>query len=275
MNRTLRALFAGASLLLIASSVQAQTTPMRLAWDRVAESRGYVVQVRIKAENGKVQEFKVTENKLDATLPVGLYDVRVAALNKFGKPAAFTDWIPVKLEIKNEQPINLSRAAEPARNAAQVESAKTESAKSEPQAQPGKLPLWNAFIPGLTRIRRGNYWTGGAYIAGLTGIAYLFYSQKIAGDKIAEAPLNDPIFLAPLILSTAQLPGYLLINQRDSQKAAYNKHQKNQKNLAALGVALYAFQCVDALLWADSSGKSISYRSSPGVAGSIAFNVRF
>ncbi|MBL8018766.1 MAG: hypothetical protein JNM27_03795 [Leptospirales bacterium] len=253
-----------------AFELTAQTTPMRLAWDTVTEARGYVVQVRSKADASKLQEFKVTENKLETPLPAGLYDVRVAALNKFGKPAAFTEWIPVKLEVKSAAPVNLSRKEQP------KPESKPEPARQEPaRMETGKLPLWNAFVPGMIRIRRGNYAIGGAYIAGLAGIGYLFYTQKVAGDRIAEAPLNDPILLAPVILTTQPLSGYLLINQRDSQKAVHARHQNNQKGLAGLGMALYAFQCVDAILWADT-GKSISFKpGSTGSGSSIAFSVRF
>lgn len=268
-----RLVFAFALSLLLPTAgfeLTAQTTPMRLAWDTVTEARGYVVQVRSKVDASKVQEFKVAENKLETPLPAGLYDVRVAALNKFGKPAAFTEWIPVKLEVKNTAPVNLSRKEQP------KPERQSEPARPEPAGmETGKLPLWNAFVPGMTRIRRGNYLIGGAYIAGLAGVGYLFYQQKVAGDRIAEAPLNDPILLAPVILNTTVLPGYLLINQRDSQKAVHSKHQNNQKGLAALGLALYTFQCVDAVLWADT-GKSISFRpDSRGTGSSIAFSVRF
>ena len=74
---------------------------MTLEWEPVALAKGYVVQIR--TSDNDIKEVRVSENRMEQSLNPGEYQVRLAALNKFGKPGAFTDWITVKIRSRAEE----------------------------------------------------------------------------------------------------------------------------------------------------------------------------
>lgn len=263
--------------LLWTSVLSAEEVPFSLEWDAVAGSRGYVVQIRKDA--GAPADFRVQENRLKAALPEGIYQARVAGLNKFGKPGEFSDWAALRLERKSQVSINLSR---PADSAAEKKSEQKSEEKPEQKAQnteqnPERPPLPQAsgtgesilpaFVPGLRQIQRGQV-RGYAIVGSLLFLGAHAYHQKILGDRIADSPFNRPITLFPVVaVSPAPLAGALYVRRQDQQQK-YLRHQNNQRWLFGGMALIYGLQTVDAILWKNSS------TTIRAAGGTIALEVR-
>lgn len=89
-----------AALLFLAGGLSAQ--PARdspfLEWKPVAGAGGYIVQVR-DATGKIVVDKRVLQNRVDVDLPAGKYQQRVAVLNKFQKPAGYSDWLDLDIRV--------------------------------------------------------------------------------------------------------------------------------------------------------------------------------
>ncbi len=91
--------FLAAGFLLALSSIAAEEprSPF-LEWKPVQGAAAYVVQVR--DPSGKVVfERTVDQNKVEVQLPPGKYQQRVSVLNKFRKPAGFSDWTEFNIRV--------------------------------------------------------------------------------------------------------------------------------------------------------------------------------
>jgi hypothetical protein len=101
-----------AVFLSLAASLPAQPakeTPF-LEWKPVVGAGGYVVQVRDAA--GKiVVDKRVQQNRVDVDLPAGKYQQRVAVLNKFQKPAGYSEWLDLDIRIAAPATVQEIKAA--------------------------------------------------------------------------------------------------------------------------------------------------------------------
>lgn len=244
-----------AAILLWSSALFAEDVSFSLEWDAVAESRGYLVQVR--KEGAPATDIRVPENRLKTTLPEGTYQARVAGLNKFGKPGEFSDWVSIRLERKKELAVNLSRPAAVTRP----------EERASDSAAIGSNSLWPAFVPGMRQIQRDQ--KRGYFIAGsLLFLGAHAYHQKILGDRLADSPWNDPVLLAPVMWNMNGPSATSLYLRREDQKRRYRKHQNNQRWLIGGMTLIYGLQTADAILWKNDS---TALRAAPGV---IALEVR-
>ncbi len=206
-------------------------------WSPVAGNSGYILQIR-NSSQVLIHEIKVPAETLKVELPPGDYTVRLAALNRFKKPAVWTPWNSFTLTgYVKEQPVSAGKEEMPAEPAE-----KTDRSLS--------FFKWSHFIPGATRIRNGQYITGGLWSVPFAAAAYSGYKEKQFGDLQAKDPFNNPVYLS--IITASQPESFLLAGmiQRNSNRADYNRHQQNQRNIAWGALALYLIQYGDAV-WSD------------------------
>lgn len=86
---------------------------LNLSWKNVPGARGYIVQIR-DVGGKKVLDRKTQASEIEFRLPPGDYTVRMAAVNKFNKPSAWSEWqdirirLPVSPELRRLEPNDLA-----------------------------------------------------------------------------------------------------------------------------------------------------------------------
>ncbi|MCB1307093.1 MAG: hypothetical protein KDK30_02880 [Leptospiraceae bacterium] len=200
-----------------------------IEWQPVAGANGYLVQIKNETLAERNREEEVAINRIEIELPPGVYRLRVAALNKFGQPAAWSDWWSFTLQPSGDAPSDSSLWA---------------------RANP------RMFVPGWTQIERGDTWRGVAYAGAIIGLAgYYGWHAKIDGDNYSYAA-EDLNFYYLYAYSARNIPlTGLLTLQRNELRAAYDQKQDRQRLIGWTALALYLFQIADALWWgtADES----------------------
>ena len=196
---------------------QASSPVRRLEWRSVRGASGYLLEVRTHASQTALQELEVQQPFSELRLDPGLYQVRVAALNKFGRPGAYSRWYDLNLK---------ENAAAP---------------------EPGWHWDSRALVPGLRPLQGDASWRGYAYIGSLLALAGYGWGQKLAGDALA-AEAEGRLLLAGLAAQTGN-PGMasLLYLERQDMRARYDAHQAEQRTAGWLAAGLYLWQLFDAL----------------------------
>lgn len=84
----------------------AESPPVRLEWTAVAGARSYLVEVRAVGGLGLVFSASAAETWIEAPLVPGDYEIRVSALNVFGKAVAPGEWtlLSVRATARLEAP---------------------------------------------------------------------------------------------------------------------------------------------------------------------------
>ncbi|TGJ98806.1 fibronectin type III domain-containing protein [Leptospira langatensis] len=218
-----------------------------IEWTEVKGSRGYVVEVR-KAEPPQdlVVEKKVTENEIEFSLEAGVYEYRIAGLNRFGKPSSYTPWTNFKVEQDRPKAVALAE-------------------KEEAAAKISKGTSHFVWIPGTGFYSKGERNKAYGIWAGFAVLAYLGNSEREAGNRLASKSLNDPKMIGLLGLNLPTQATLYLWQSREKDKHQYEIHQQNQVvlgGLTILGVALS--------LWLENrlpSGDSVQVKVRPDVMG--------
>lgn len=96
-------------LLPAALAAQQKDLPF-VEWRPVQGAAGYLVQVR-DAQGKVLVEQRVVTNRLDLDLPPGKYQQRIAVINKFQKPAAYSDWTNLELRVATPATVQEVRPA--------------------------------------------------------------------------------------------------------------------------------------------------------------------
>ena len=86
--------------------------------------------------------------------------------------------------------------------------------------------LW-AFLPGVSHFRRGQYWTGAAYVVGFLALGGAGYSEYKAAQSVSGQAQGDPLFL--------------LFNDSSYQES-FQRHQANQRAIGGVAAVLYIVQ---------------------------------
>lgn len=77
-----------------------------IEWKTIKGAYGYVIEIR-NADKKVILEKKVKENLFPIELPKGKYDLRVAPLNVFKKPAVWSHWHPLEIIISRKPVVGL------------------------------------------------------------------------------------------------------------------------------------------------------------------------
>lgn len=189
-------------------------------------------------------------------LSSGNYSVRVAGLNKFGKPGPWSSWKKMKITAKTKEITPEKEIIEPDKKEA-------EQKKSKPtkKSAPFFINSWTFFFPGAPQFMRGDEIRGFAYWGIYAGLGGALNSERLQGNTLALDPFNDPVFLTTILMFRNQplIVGFLFNHMRNSAEEQYNRHQANQRALGGAALMLYAIHILDATLLGPKSKHSISF----------------
>ena len=251
-----RRVICSALLLFLSSVMFAEKTEKRsmsIRWSGVPGASGYAVEWT--GSDGRVVQQKSATSVVELSLEAGEYCIRVSALNRFGKPAGWSDWKTFRVEdAAQKQSLDLNRPEEPA--------------KKEPVSQTTAPPLWKRSVPGWVQIER-QQWRGWAYPSALGLLAVYAWDQKRRGDLIASDALNDPDLIMPLSISSYAALGNALWIRRSQQRELYDAHQRNQRLAGMAAIGVVALHWIDISFFEDDRSAVIVQD------GTISFRMRF
>jgi hypothetical protein len=180
-----------------------------IQWEEVEGNNGYNIQVMDSNEKLVVDTI-VKTNSYEFVIPLGKYKIRIAALNKFGKPSEWTKWDSFTVD---------KETAKPKRN------------------------LWKKtkmYIPCLGFYDTGRIVAGSGCLGWYAGLGLLFNSEKKAGDLLAQKNSNDPMTLSFLSYNQPLLLSLKMFEDKQNDRKKYEQHQKNQRSIGILAVLSYA-----------------------------------
>ncbi len=104
--RLLVALFC---LVLVSGPRHAEETAsvaVELEWGSVAGAWGYVVQIRSIPDGKEVTTLRTADTRVTVELQPGSYERRVASVNKFRRPSAWSPWAPLVVRLTQDPMID-------------------------------------------------------------------------------------------------------------------------------------------------------------------------
>lgn len=233
---------------------------IQLSWGSVKGARGYAIEI-VQEPNGNPRLIKTKVSQVRFELTPGNYKFRLAALNKFGKPAVWTDFR--NLEVSGEERVQKMENIE-------KKEEKTETVEKEITSSPSSLFYASNFVPGLARINENDP-TGILYPALITAAAAYGGSEYAAAARLSNDTWNDPIFLS-LMLYDQSLPVLLYARQlRESHKAEFYRHRANQNAAWGFIAFVYIFHYVDSAFILTREADSPSTSSLPPSGGFVSF----
>ena len=242
---------AGLFSFLLVAGAPLLAEPVELRWKEVSGSSGYLV--RVEKDDGSVIENRIGNNRVQLDLEPGNYVIRIAGLNKFGKPGPFSDPARVTIEQSSEtRTIQMEEAAELTASEQttepdNIEEEQEDSADSEADGfNLFQLPDWEpkALVPGLLQYERGETYKLYLYNGLLLGHAIAGNAERQRGNLLSREAWNDP---TNVILATGGSPASLglLWLRRSEEKAKYNQAQANQSYIALSALLVYGWHFVD------------------------------
>lgn len=211
---------------------------------------------------GKVEQKTTTTERLSLSLVPGTYEIRLAALNKFRKPSAWSSWKSVEITGKTaQQDLDTSE----------------ESTEQEEESSNGDPFHFSptVFVPGLVRYQNDSWAMGSLWIGGMVGFTGLAISEGQVADRIAHDTWNDPGFLALALYNEPLLTLFMARQRRLDQKERYNKHVRNQIYAGSAAFLLYGFQVLDATIQLNSNHQPVSLFTGLDSSGSLQAGFRF
>ncbi len=237
------------SLNFVISADEKKNFTYYIEWQNVSGAKGYLIQVKDKSTVEK--EEKLNQNNVELKLPAGTYEFRIASVNKFGKPSAWTNW--EEFLVEKDKP-------KPNPNPKDAKQAEVKVPEDKP-ATLAQIKKWKWFVPGLTQFQSNQKLYSGLWIFWFTALAVYGNSERVAGNNLASNNLNDPIFLSALSLGTPVSLDLYLWTKRKEAESAYNHRQSNQQAVGAVAILSYALQVWHAKRVADKSNISIELNS--------------
>lgn len=216
-----------------------------IEWVNVPGAKGYLIQLKDKS-TGVEKEEKLISNNIELKLSAGYYEYRIASVNKFGKPSVWTEWEEIHVEKDKPKP---GKKVAPKEEVKETEVTKTEIKK------------WKWFLPGLTQYQSNQKLYASLWILWFTGLAVYGNSERLAGNSLANDPLNDPKILSVLALETPVVLDLYLWDKRAQAKSDYDLHQSNQAAVGVVAILSYALQVWHAKKVSEMGNVSIELNS--------------
>lgn len=244
------------SLLVFSAELNAEAVDLR--WKPVQGSSGYLV--RVQKEDGSTTDTRIGTNRARLDLDPGNYVIRIAGLNKFGKPGPFSDPAKVTIETSSET------------RTIQMEDAQQETLReegSEDQQEPSqpydysRITYPMALIPGWIQYNRDEPYKLYLFNGLLLGHAYAFHVEKQRGNALSREVWNDPTNILLAANGDRAFLG-LMWFRRSAENQKYVNSQFNQKALATSAGIIYILHFVD--LYFFSTPVSPSQASQEGLS---------
>lgn len=228
-----RFLFLFLSLFYIFSlQAKEKTFHFYIEWKNVEGANGYIVQLKEK-NSDNVKEQKLSSNSIEFVLPIGYYEYRITAVNKFGKPSHWTAW--EEFYVEKDRPKEVYKKMEAEKNEKKV-----------------SVSFWKYMIPGLTQYQNGDKGKAFLWIAWFSALAYTGNQQRLAGNHIADDPFNDPKNLAIISFQASTSLDVYYWMRRDTEKQKYNERQNNQWKVAGIALTSYLLQILHARSYSET-----------------------
>ncbi len=205
------------------------TVKLELSWGAVANAHGYIIEVQ-REDLRETQSHRTKLNRVSLDLMPGSYQIRLASLNKFSKPEAYTPWKAITITGKTK-----------VQKVEQLE--KAEDAPPPPDDSPSVFQP-KALVPGLPGILkgevRGYIWASTAVLS--TGV---FVKEVQRGNTIAHDDWNDPTFLSMVSVGQPLAALFYWRQRREDQHARYDQSIQRQAALGVLMIGGYIYHYYD------------------------------
>lgn len=249
-------------LLCGAAALHAQQQSLMLQWRPVGGAYGYILEVR--DSSGKVETLRVKSNRAELKLGAGMYSIRLAGLNKFRRPGAWSDWrdftvAPVSAGSTENSSTALNLDRMPTKGTTPPPAEK----KTSPHPPAGKSLLSPVnFLPGVPQLRSERPLTGSLLGGALLAAGSFAYSRNAFAATLAQDQANQPtLWIAALWNTTSDqilLPG-LLVRQRlyDNQASYETARQQTRLGLGLMAL-IYAAHWLDLYYVAPQTGSAFA-----------------
>ncbi|MCE9501786.1 MAG: fibronectin type III domain-containing protein [Leptospira sp.] len=268
-------------LVLDFGSLKAETNPpenpqeFSIKWGPVTGNRGYLVHIK-NSSSGEVVEKSVTENELRMKIIPGKYSIRVSAINKFGKPAAWSSWRDVSVTAREQlQVFDLSKK----------EQSEEKVVQSIP---PTKKAFWKYLLPGLIQYEEGNKIRATGYWVLMSGMAGTAFSESRKADTIAEDAGRKQNLVLLFIQQNTLATGLVARESWKHPEEQYHRHIQNRNTAGAGILFLYLLHFADLYFFSGTKNQTsgIDLRmefpfgrqtdfSSWGISGEIRYTISF
>lgn len=248
LTQTISCFYLGLILISLSFALNADTKKTftyYIEWLNVSGAKGYLIQLKDKS-TGTEKEEKLTQNNIELKLPAGYYEYRIASVNKFGKPSVWTEW--EEFHVEKDKP-------KPGKKGTKKEEVK------ETQLTKTEIKKWKWFVPGLTQYQSNQRLYASLWIIWFTGLAVYGNNERLAGNSLANDPLNNPKNLSVLALGTPILLDLYLWDKRSQAKSQYDEHQSNQAAVGVVAILSYALQVWHAKKVSEMGNVSIELNS--------------
>jgi hypothetical protein len=241
------------SLFIVQFELIAQEKDFVIRWKEVSGNKGYVVKIK----SDYFQKDLATEtNSANLSLKPGKYFIQVAAKNRFGKPGKFSDSKEIMIHKDSNKEIDLAQD------------------KSIEQISPETMvgfSNYQSWIPGYIQYKKENWMDASLYWIAMPSLAYIGYSEKLRGDRIASDVWNDPVNLYFLLQNRSPLEVFYFRDRRETEKLKYDTAQINQKYIGAGLFLFYAIHWAD-LYFFNGEGIIKSFSSSNREQANMGFD---
>lgn len=234
-----------------------------LRWSPVRGSHGYIVEYRHRL-TGKVAKKRIRANEVELQLEAGSYAIRVAGLNKFGKPGLWSEWRTIDIEIRAPEKTETVEGEKKKTEAivvqlekaeVEAETEKKEEKKKEDAGKPIVFPNPSPLVPGLTQLRRGDRIRGGVFMALFVGALYSANRYDREADSLAANKAYDPTLLSGMIAnqpSESNIVGLALWLNRQQAKKDYDQFIDNRQTMVRAAVIIYVLHWVDLVFFSPA-----------------------
>jgi len=230
---------------LTANALELRT--FKLKWNKVEGTNGYQIEYK-KIKDKTSRKIKTPSNHIILKLPAGKYKLKIAGLNKFGRPGPFSNWkkFTIKNVVKNNQKFTHMEKKDEVINLDQQKKEVKKLTKIFSQKSKRQFSFeWQMFFPGWTHYRRNQAWKSYAYWATFSSLVGFGIYHTIAANTLANNQKNNGDFLI-VSLGTSSLAEVLLAQkQLNTRKTNYKEHINWQYNIGYISVAVYALYWLD------------------------------
>lgn len=272
--------FALAAFVSAICSLQAQsaeTETILLRWSPVRGSHGYIVEYRHRL-TGVVEKKRIKANEVELQLKSGSYAIRVAGLNKFGKPGLWSEWRTIDIEIRAPETTETveGEKKKPEAIIVQLEKAEVEAQpeKKEEKKEQKKeevptafsFPNLNPLMPGLTQLRRGDRIRGGIFMGLFAGGLYTANRYNREADALAANKVYDPILLSGLLVnqpSEINPAGIALWLNRYAASRDYDEFINRRQTMIRALALVYVLHWVDLIFFSPAESVLFGMRVGP------------
>jgi hypothetical protein len=211
----------------LTDTIYAKQFTYYIEWSEVKGSNGFIVEIQDETTKKIIDAHKVKNNYIEFQIQGGSYQFRIASVNKFGKPTAFSEWNKFTVDKDKTREDVLQKKEEPAKE----ETQKTDL-------------YYSKWVPGLPQYNRGDTKTAYSYWFLFSGLAIAGFYEYRQGNILSDKFFNDPLNIN-LVSYNKPIVGLFLWQKRDQDKRSHTNHQRNQTIIGGIALLSYTLHLTD------------------------------